>query len=336
MVMFDQDGQIVWYYIVPDEIPLIHTGITVVHRANGNLLYMARAFGLEEITPDGQVVRLVEVDSRGIQEIHHDLIELPGNQVLFLGLETRTIDDTINGGPRNLRVLGDTLRTLSLDSGIEQQVWSAFNVLDPTQRPPEWIGRKYANAEDWTHANTVSVGPTGNIVLSLRQLNQVISLSPDFKDLQWKLGGPGSSFSFPDPDDRFYAQHDATQLANGHVVMFDNGNFRPGEYSRGLELDLDFATMTARKVWEYRPALDLYSERFGSASRQASGSTLISFGWREAPDDPVVLAEARPDGSAAWTLELAMRGTRPIIYRAYVWQTLTGETSVDPTPLGRS
>jgi hypothetical protein len=92
--------------------------------------------------------------------------------------------------------------------------------------------------------------------------------------------------------------------------------------------------MTARKVWEYRPPIDLYSERFGSAARQPNGNTLMTCGWREEPDDPVVLVEARPDGSAAWTLELAMRGNRTIVYRAYAWQSLAGETSVDPTPIG--
>ena len=76
---------------------------------------------------------------------------------------------------------------------------------------------------------------------SFRHADQVISLSPDFKTIEWRLGGPGSSFSFPDPSDVFHGQHGVLELPNGHLTMFDNGNYRPeGEYSRALELELDF------------------------------------------------------------------------------------------------
>jgi hypothetical protein len=113
--------------------------------------------------------------------------------------------------------------------------------------------------------------------------------------------------------------------------MFDNGNFRPeGEYSRGLELELDFAAMTARKVWEYRHQPDIYSDRISNVLRLPNGNTLVNFGFQELPDDPVVLVEARPDASIAWDLTLRLDGQRLSRYRAYPLTTIGGEVAVEP------
>ena len=42
-----------------------------------------------------------------------------------------------------------------------------------------------------------------------------------------QLGGPSSSFSFPEPGDRFYGQHAVYELPNGHILVFDNGASAP-------------------------------------------------------------------------------------------------------------
>jgi hypothetical protein len=300
--------------------------------AGGNLLYPAVYHSIEEITPDGKIARRFRADSGAAQWPHHDLTELPDGRVVYLGYEDRTVDDRRNGGPADLRVRGDTLHVVSLSSGTQQQVWSAFDHLDPATRNRVWDDVKIEGALDWTHANAVTVGPRGNVLISIRHLDQVISLAPDFKTIEWRLGGPGSSFTFADPSDAFRAQHGAEELANGRVLMFDNGNFRPeGEYSRALELQLDFTTMTARKAWEYRPRTDIFADKLGNTVRLPNGNTLINFGWREAPDEPGVLVELRPDGTTAWEQLMTYRGMRAIRYRATPVMSLAGEAPVQPT-----
>jgi hypothetical protein len=88
-------------------------------------------------------------------------------------------------------------------------------------------------AQDWTHANSVSILPDGNIMVSIRHLNQIIAIKPDFSGTAWRLGGPGSDFTFPNQADQFYHQHFAHMLPNGHVLLFDNGNFRPDDQGGG-------------------------------------------------------------------------------------------------------
>jgi hypothetical protein len=247
-----------------------------VHRTGGNIVYQTRDFGADEITPDQRVIHRVRLDR---EQIHHDLTEMPDGRIMFIGAEERRIDGTSIGGPRDWAVRGDTLNIVDMASGSAKVVWSAFEALDPLARVPKWQGRKVDGADDWTHANTVSLGPRGNVLVTFRYLDQIVSLSPDLQRVEWKLGGPGSTFRIPEAADRFYGPHTASELADNHVLLFDNGNLRPeGEWSRAVEYQLDSTTMTARKVWEFRPQPDLFSGSQSNAVRLPNGNTLINWG----------------------------------------------------------
>ena len=130
-------------------------------------------------------------------------------------------------------------------------------------------------ANDWTHANSVSVSAyDGSLIVSIRHLSTVCSFAPPTaaaaeRGINWCLSSelPGrSNFSFADEADMFFNQHAALQLANGNLVLFDNGNARVEEgwgggdmFSRGVEYALSFGSEgqgTASKVWELRVAYD--------------------------------------------------------------------------------
>jgi hypothetical protein len=90
--------------------------------------------------------------------------------------------------------------------------------------------------------------------------------------------------------------------------------------------------MTARRVWEYRPQPDIFSDKVSNALRLPNGNTFVNFGFRVAPDEPVLAIETRPDGSVAWEQAMKFRGVRAVRYRGYPWTSLAGETAVEPTP----
>lgn len=336
LLAFDQDSQLVWYYDIPLEIRREVSGRIVYglgQLPSGNLLYLARDYGVEEITPDGQVVQRIKLPG---SRIHHDLTVLPDGRVLFIGAEELVVDDSAMGGRSNQRVRGDTLSVLDLRTQAQERVWGLIDSLDFSRRLPHW--REYQNLDtpelkdviDWGHMNSVNVDGEGNVLVSLRHLDQIVSLSADFKTVQWKLGGPDSSFTFPDPADKFYGQHTVSRLPDGRVLMFDNGNFRPeGNFSRALELELDFSSFTARKVWEYRAEPDVFADRVSSVSRLPNGGTLVSFGFRaDGPDEPIILAEAARNGTTTAWQSLRFQGARASRYRAYPFMSLGGEIAV--------
>jgi hypothetical protein len=53
------------------------------------------------------------------------------------------------------------------------------------------------------HANSLQVTPAGVIVISVRHLDTVIAISPQFDRIAWRVGRFGSHFAFPNPSDRF-------------------------------------------------------------------------------------------------------------------------------------
>lgn len=189
---------------------------------------------------------------------------------------------------------------------------------------------------------------------TIRHLDTVIAISPMFDRIAWRIGRFSSSFAFLDPSDKFYHQHFARMLPNGHLLLFDNGNGRPategGLYSRGLELALDWNTMTARKIWQYRHPMAggsstyKYSNSQREAIRPENGNTLVLFGSdinaatltaRSPQTFTLVEADADPEAGASAVLDMQIPGA-PIVYRAILVNTLFGETTCTPPVLSNA
>ena len=329
LVYRDETGGIVWYYHEPSPFD----ADPVVRLPNGNFLFRR----LVEITPLGEVVNRFEGDRQwGLP--HHELTVLDDGRVIFPSKEHYVFDDSVNGGAAETAFQVDSLRVWDPASGQVKQVWDAkeaWDILDPDQRHAPRDQEHYR----WTHLNSVSIGPRGNVILSFRARNQVISLSPDFRTIEWQLNGPDSDFRFPNPADRFYLQHTAAQLANGNVLLFDNGWGRPdsegGRYSRALELRLDDAAGTAVKVWSYRPEPDVYSHHSSSAYRLSNGNTLVNFSVRERVNLPLLMVEVDAAGNEVFRFEnLSWSATEshpPYRYRAVGGiDSIMGETMLRP------
>ena len=241
---------------------------------------------------------------------------------------------------------GDTIGIWDPKTGENQIVWNMVDFISPRdrtipdsnhtlpERPAMWGGcSRDPTVQDWSHGNSLGLAPDESVMISFRHLDQVVSIAPDFRSINWRLGGPGSDFTFPDPSDRFYHQHAALPLPNGHVLLFDNSNFRPeeegGGYSRALELQLDMKTMIASKVWEYRHDPDLTAFCCSKAARLGNGNTLIVFGFRgfDTCCLPFTIVEVDPGGEVVWEVEHFSPG-KLVQYRIYASDSVMGEVAL--------
>ena len=246
-------------------------------------------------------------------------------------------------------------------AGTDNVVWDPFDFLDPLTerthatdsdpginsdtRTPTFCSGTTLPIEEWMHANSLQVAPTGEILQSVRHLDTVIAISPQFDGISWRIGRFHSDFTFVNPSDEFYHSHFVRMLDNGNLLLFDNGNGRPaadgGLYSRGLELALDWNSMTATKVWEYRHPFSTngvapvykYSSAVGMAARLENGNTLVMFGTDTDPATlqarnpqtfTLVEADAKPEARAVAVLDIQIPG-EPIVYRALPVKSLFGE-----------
>ena len=307
---------------------------------------------IREVTPLGELVaESTDVfcepspDPRNWDGVHHEILAPQDGKVLYIG---RVVRDPFND-PSRLQQ-GDTIRQWDQLTGEDVELWDPFEFLNPIN---DRTGDSNSSAtrfwggcdgtvenEDWTHANSIQGAPGGNIIMSVRHLDLIISIAPDLQLLEWRLGDGGrlgdpySDFTFQDSSDQFYHQHSARELPNGNILLFDNGNDRPveegGEYSRALELELDLVNMTATKVWEYRHTPDLYAQCCSNVTRLANGNTAVIFGSNFQVDQccrTFTLVEADSDGNAVSVIEISSPG-KGIQYRAYPVDTLSGESSV--------
>jgi len=345
IVAIDKGAKIVWYYQNDNSVFALDQdkksfGIVF------NELSQGVGYSMKHIQPDGRVLHSVDdrltngsickPNGRWNHEIHFR----PNNKVWTLGAEVRTVNikgtDTMQSG--------NTIEEWDLNKNTVTRLVNMFDILDPvndrrvdsdTTQGFYWAGsqNQYLGiAQDWTHSNSLDIMADGTVLISHRHLDQVTAIRPDFSGVVWRLGGPRSDFNFPNPSDQFYHQHYAEMLANGHILLFDNGNGRPsaegGEYSRALELELNFSTKQATKVWEYRHQPDLFSSAVGSAIRMANGNTIADFGvdlnWF------FTVVEADPTGKAVAVIKISAPG-KPIQYRAIPIDSLNGEKAGLPT-----
>jgi len=302
MVVVDAGGRVVWFH------RLFGPPQGMTRRANGNFVFLDVLQGLLEITPAGEEV--ARLDQRGDDsDFHHDLEATPRGTVLALANETRATEIGA--------VAGEQILEWTPETGALVQVWSSFDVLSPT----EDVGPRF-EMDDWLHANSIRFGPRGNVLVSFHFLDQVISLAPDFGSIEWRLGGPGSTFAL-EPGASFSGQHTATEIAPDRVLLFDNRFDAEGadRVSRAMIFELDRGAGTASVAFEFEPPDGNWSRVISSAYRLESGNVLAGFGATTAV--PREVYEVRPDGSVAW--RLTVDGVDSF-FRANPIESLGGET----------
>ena len=290
-LIVDAQGHVVWY----GRTPTAPAG--AARRANGHWVLLfggVAGAGLIEFSALGEMVHRLDASALPAgQRIHHGVTATPQDTLLFLAFDPRDVE----GQVRN----GEALWEWNPPTGALNKRWSAFDFIDPRLES----GARSV-PEDWLHANSVSIGPRGNIVVSLHFLDQVISLASDFGAIEWRLGGARSTFAV-DPMQASSGQHSTSEVATNRVLIFDNGVARAdgSRFSRAIEFALDQSSGSVATAWEYRPDPTIWAPIFGSVRRLPNGHSVVAFGappGQLGATGPLVLHEVSPSGQRLWSL----------------------------------
>ena len=231
------------------------------------------------------------------------------------------------------------------------------NMSDIAVEYPVFCGVNVSDSQDWLHGNAISKD-NDSWILGLRHLSAVASVGvTDDGDaiLEWFVSGEaavnGSNFSFQNDTHRFYNIHGARIPRNPvgagnlglrgnevkHILVFDNGDSRPasegGQYSRGLEVELDFERGTATAVWSFAPAEPHFSKHAGFVSELKNGNRLVAFSCDSPPwSETCWIAMHEADrkgvevGRTVVPLTPSVYTGWPGGYRAVVWESIAGES----------
>jgi hypothetical protein len=122
---------------------------------------------------------------------------------------------------------------------------------------------------DLLHANSIQIldrrveglGAPGDALISIRELDLIAVIDLERRAVVWTWG-PGE----------IQRPHHPTLLADGNLLIFDNGSMR--KYSRVIELDPRSRVIK----WQYvaKPPSDFFSHQKGAAEKLPNGNVLIT------------------------------------------------------------
>jgi len=303
LVAVDGGGHIVWYW------PTVGAPLGMTRRANGDFVVLDLTRGLSEITPTGRTVAELAQDP-ATRQMHHDVIAGRGDTLLFIAYDDRTV----NGR----RIRGDAIWAWVPETGASFRRWTAWDHFSPsTDSGPR-------SGAEWMHANALGLGPRGNVTMSVHFWDQIISITPDWSGIEWRLGGVNATIPVQDAA-RFSGQHSAREIAPDRVLLFDN-NIERGGPSRATELAIDGDS--ARAVWQWQSTPANFATAIGSARRMANGHTMVGFGMSPGlagSTGPIEEYEVDASGTVIWHMIV----TGPLTsYRAEPLSSIGTETVV--------
>lgn len=259
---------------------------------------------LQEYDWDGNVVWEYTMAKPNEEIQHHTFHRMPNGNTLILGWEFISREEAIKKGrdPKSLPPKG---QSVVYDGVAHYGFWNDFvrevnpqgktvwewhssdhlgtgpDQLNFNYQLPRPVGEMY-HYYDWSHFNTVSYIPeTDTVVLNSRNLSEFYFVDHKTGKITYRWGNPTTYDPkakkpgwYDDGDQKVWGNHCATPLANGNVLLFDNGSERP-QFRRSRAVEVD--PKTSKIVWEYetKHTSSFFSHRQGGVQRLPNGNTLI-------------------------------------------------------------
>jgi Arylsulfotransferase (ASST) len=265
-LLFDADGSVLHTWQGKGDVwghaELLANGDIIVPEKTG------KRYDLLRLSWDGREVWRVDLGT------HHDAEVRPDGLVSSLGFQERQ-EPTID---TELPFRDECILLIDPKTGLEIERASFFDLfaaaeefeyleqrwIERVRRNTDWIDLFHANSVEWMHrpelAERSPLYASDHVLVSFRHQACVAIFDWTQRKMVWHWGRGEISGS-----------HDASVLANGNILIFDNGLGRG--WSRAVEVN----PLNDEIVWEYRADSpeDFFTESRGSAQRLANGNTLL-------------------------------------------------------------
>jgi hypothetical protein len=257
----------------------------------------------------------------------HEFLLTPEGTALFTCYPQRVPAElSAIGGRRAGSVLEGVIQEVDISTGRVVFEWHSLDhiaVSDSYFPPKTWYGY------DYLHVNSIDIAPDGHLLLSARHTWALYKIHRRTGEVLWRLGGKSSDFQI-DKDSQFYWQHDARQLSDRNITVFDDGaasfadgtgNRRSESQSRGVLLDIDEGSKVVRLVRSYRHPKPLLANAMGNFQTLPDGHALL--GWGTSP----VASEFLSDGTVISDVNLGPKHDSYRTYR-YPWRGQPADSPV--------
>ncbi|MGB3074001.1 MAG: aryl-sulfate sulfotransferase [Chitinophagales bacterium] len=211
----------------------------------------------------------------------HDVMMYPDGHVFLMAYNIQTINMTAYGGISNAKVQGLVIQEQDANRDVvfEWRSWDHFLFTDANSHTP------LTNATvDYVHCNSVERDFDGNVLISSRNMDELTKINHETGAIIWRMGGENNQFTFVNDNipQHFSSQHDLRRLPNGHIILFNNGNYLSPLISSAKEYALDEVNKVATLAWYYEHpdvnGFHVYGGATGNAQRLPNGNTIIDWG----------------------------------------------------------
>ncbi len=299
-MILDRFGNVVWYRVFLNG-GMAATTSDFTLQPNGLMSFFSPVLGRFYLMDSTFMIIDSVYTGNGYDTDTHELQVLDNGHYLILGREMRIMNllnyhwfgssHNIPGSP-NAEVTGAVIQELDENKNVIFQ-WKAHDHFNFGDVDSVWLNNPAT--VDWTHSNALERDFDGNILLSSRYLNEITKIDRTNGSIIWRLGGKNNQFVFANDTVGFTGQHDIRRLANGHVTLWDNGQYTDPPVGRALEYSLNETTKIATLEWQYIQDSGMYSSAMGNHQRLPDNDRFINFGFI-APAYPMMV-HIKPDNT---------------------------------------
>jgi hypothetical protein len=247
----------------------------------------------------------------GLKQDAHELLVLENGEFLMIGYEIIEMDlsnynyfnKNKSAGSAKAKVKCDVVQALDRNKNVVFE-WHGKDYYDFDDVDPYYLNSP--NDVDWLHFNALEHDNDGNILVSVKNLNEITKVDKRTGKILWRLGGMKNQFTFLNDSNMFKGQHDIRRIKNGNITLFDNGyRSKPVHPEGAKEYKLNEQKLEAELVWQYINNPGIESEGYGSVQRLPNENTLINYGRND--NSEIIFNVVNPQGEKIF--ELASRDT---------------------------
>ncbi len=335
LIMLKNDGTPYWYRkfdsYYPTDFKMQSNGLLSYAEVKEFYTYAGGGETVHKILDSTYAVVDSFMAGNGYTADSHDFQLLPNGHALLISYDLQPVDMSkiISGGNPAAYVAGSVIQELDADKNVVFQ-WRTWDYI---QIDESYFDLTLA-AFDPMHANGLDVDLDGNIIVSFRNISQVIKINRSTGEMMWRMGGVKNQFTFINEHQEnaplyFSRPHDIRVLPNGNITLFDNGLDHKPTCSRAVEYKIDEQNKTATLVWEYIHPNKVYGPMQGSVQRLSNGNTMVC--WGNAPKLNIKnpsATEVTSDGKIVFEMLFEDKGM--LTYRAlkYPWKMNSYEKQV--------
>jgi arylsulfotransferase ASST len=296
-MIFDDAGNVVWFHPLPAGTEAANLqvqylqGHPVLTWWQGYIPPQGFGEG-EEVVYDTSYRPVMRLNAgNGYVADLHDFHLLPNDTAILTVFDPIDCDMSAYGGPSKAAVTDALFQEIDLKTHLVRREWHS---VDHASIAESNTSAKSASAEwpfDFFHLNTIEHRRDGSLLISARNTSALYYVDPRTGQITLQIGGQHSGVSLGTGTPTAY-QHDAQELPNGEISVFDNGGVpMVHSQSRAIVLAVDQQAHTDTLVSQYEHPKALNSGSQGNMQHLDNGDWFI--GWGAEP----YFSEFNPSGT---------------------------------------